>query len=65
MKKSLIIALFISIIVTNLLLSMNYLNTYNVYEGVDKTLTKDKKPSTGGTSNNDGSGNVIESTTPQ
>ena len=34
MNKSLVIALFISIIVTNLLLSMNYLNTYNVYEGM-------------------------------
>ena len=73
MNKSVVIALFISIIVTNLLLSMNYLNTYNVYEGVDKTLTKDKKLSTGetppsentGTSNKDGSGNVIQGTTPQ
>ena len=74
MNKSVVIALFISIIVTNLLLSMNYLNTYNVYEGVDKTLTKDKKISTGetppsentGTSNKDGSGNdVIQRTTTQ
>ena len=40
MNKSVVIALFISIIVTNLLLSMNYLNTYNVYEGIDKTLTE-------------------------
>ena len=35
MNKSVVIALFISIIVTNLLLSMNYLNTYNVYEGLE------------------------------
>ena len=43
MNKSLVIALFISIIVTNLLLSMNYLNTYDVFEGADETLTKDKE----------------------
>ena len=77
MKKSLVIALFISIIVTNLLLSMNYLNTYNVYEGVDKTLEEGTPPSVTpplgtppsentGTSNKDGSGNdVIQGTIPQ
>ena len=64
MNKSVVIALFISIIVTNLLLSMNYLNTYNVYEGL--ALKKDKEPSTEETSNKDGSGNdVIESTARQ
>ena len=80
MKKSLVIALFISIIVTNLLLSMNYLNTYNVYEGVDDTLKEGTPPSgtpppglpsgtppseNTGTSNKDGSGNVIQRTTTQ
>ena len=90
MNKSVVIALFISIIVTNLLLSMNYLNTYNVYEGLDETLTEGTSTgspsgtstgslsgtstgspsgtSTGGntrTSNKDGSGNVIQGTTPQ
>ena len=44
MNKSVVIALFISIIVTNLLLSMNYLNTYNVYEGVDDTLKEGTPP---------------------
>ena len=43
MNKSLVIALFISIIVTNLLLSMNYLNTYNVYEGLDETVIEGNK----------------------
>ena len=44
MKKSLVIALFISIIVTNLLLSMNYLNTYNVYEGLNETVKEGNTP---------------------
>ena len=78
MNKSVVIALFISIIVTNLLLSMNYLNTYNVYEGLDETLKEGNTPgstegtstegtSTEGTSTSrrDGSGNVIQGTTPQ
>ena len=54
MNKSLVIALFISIIVTNLLLSMNYLNTYNVYEGLDETVkgTSTGEPS-GESSTND------------
>ena len=43
MNKSVVIALFISIIITNLLLSMNYLNTYDVFEGADETLTKDNE----------------------
>ena len=69
MNKSVVIALFISIIVTNLLLSMNYLNTYNVYEGIDKTLTEGNTPgspsgtSTGspsGTSTGSPSGNPIQ-----
>ena len=71
MNKSVVIALFISIIVTNLLLSMNYLNTYNVYEGLEGTSTGSTEgTSTGGntetsTSRRDGSGNVIQGTTPQ
>ena len=71
MNKSVVIALFISIIVTNLLLSMNYLNTYNVYEGLEgNTPGSTEGTSTGGntetsTSRRDGSGNVIQGTTPQ
>ena len=57
MNKSVVIALFISIIVTNLLLSMNYLNTYNVYEGVDDTLIAGNTPgSPSGTSTGSPSG---------
>jgi hypothetical protein len=33
MNKSVVIALFVSIIITNLLLSMNYLKDYDVIEG--------------------------------
>ena len=34
MNKSVVIALFVSIIITNLLLSMNYLKTYDSIEGM-------------------------------
>jgi mannitol-specific phosphotransferase system IIBC component len=44
MNKSVVIALFVSIIITNLLLSMNYLKDYDVIEGnrnrTKPTLTK-------------------------
>jgi len=36
MNKSIVIALFISIIITNLLLSMNYLKEFDVKEGLNE-----------------------------
>jgi len=36
MNKNIVIALFASIIVTNLLLSMNYLKKYDIIEGLDE-----------------------------
>ena len=59
MNKSLVIALFISIIVTNLLLSMNYLNTYNVYEGMtlEEGTSPGNQPSGNQPSGNQPSGN--------
>lgn len=43
LNKSLVIALFVSIIITNLLLSMNYLKDFDVIEGADETLKEDKE----------------------
>jgi hypothetical protein len=42
MNKSIVIALFISIIVTNLLLSLNYLKEFNVIEGIDEKITPEE-----------------------
>jgi len=44
MNKSLVIALFVSIIITNLLLSMNYLKEYDVLEGLEPIQKKQPIP---------------------
>jgi len=43
MNKSLVIALFVSIIITNLLLSMNYLKEYDIIEGLESKQRKQPK----------------------
>ena len=43
MNKSVVIALFISIIITNLLLSMNYLKEFHIVEGIDTEPTRKEK----------------------
>ena len=64
MNKSVVIALFISIIVTNLLLSMNYLNTYNVYEGLEGNPPSGTPPSGNPPSGNPPSGTPPSGTPP-
>jgi mannitol-specific phosphotransferase system IIBC component len=43
MNKSIVIALLVSIIITNLLLSMNYLKEYDVIEGLESKQPKQPK----------------------
>jgi len=42
MNKSIVIALLVSIIITNLLLSMNYLKDYDVMEGMESKQPKQR-----------------------